>query len=267
MRALSRRVSSRLTELPRKRPAGPPAPPRTVRRPVSAPSARLPARHSVAGRTAPPAPTGSRPPVTPAQHPGQFGLVVGGLAEAAEDGGHGAHGTGPVPADVTDDGPHTVLGGQHTVLGGQHLVQIATDPGSPVGGQVDRGDGQSADPRRWCPQQRALRGLRDPARPPQLAQQSAPYVHHQTGDDRAQDGAADQTGAEGVVVGQRAGQPVGDRGGAPADGHHEGGRPREEPGRDPAGSPRREAEHADGPHMGPDSADRPREAGPILSTA
>jgi len=40
--------------MPRKRPAGPPAPPRTVRRPASAPSAQLPARHSVAG---------GRPPV------------------------------------------------------------------------------------------------------------------------------------------------------------------------------------------------------------
>ena len=34
VRALSRRVSGRLTEMPRKRPAGPSAPPRTVRRPV-----------------------------------------------------------------------------------------------------------------------------------------------------------------------------------------------------------------------------------------
>lgn len=130
----------------------------------------------------------------------------------------GTDGAETVAADVADDGPYAVLGGRH-------FVQVAADAGAPVRGEVDGGDGQTLDPWRRGPQQHALGGLGDPAGVTDLAEHAAPEVQDDPGSHGAQHGAADQARAEGVVPGERAGQPVGHRDGAPRRRHREGAQP------------------------------------------
>jgi hypothetical protein len=140
--------------------------------------------------------------------PGEFGLVVDGLAEAAEHGGDGTEGGEPVPADVAHHDPHTVLGADH-------LVQVSPDGGPAVGGELGRGDVQPVDARRQRAKEGALGGPRDLADLPELAQQPASDVQHQARADGEEDGAADDPGAEPVLLGERTGQFVRDRRRAP----------------------------------------------------
>lgn len=64
----------------------------------------------------------SQGPLQPPQYAAEFGLVVHGLTEAAEDGGDGPDGADAVSAHVAHDHPYAVLGGDD-------LVQVTADRG------------------------------------------------------------------------------------------------------------------------------------------
>ncbi|MGW6960064.1 SpoIIE family protein phosphatase [Streptomyces chartreusis] len=167
--------------------------------------------------------------------------VEDGLPEAAEDGGDRADGGDAVAADVTH---HRA----YAVLGGDDLVQVAADPGTAVRGELRRGDVQPVDARWQRPQQHALRGTGHLAHLPELTHQGPPDVQDQPGPHGEEDGAGHDPRTEAVLLGERAGQLVGDRHRAPG-----GGQPERE---HLAGHPSLEAEHADGPPIGPDKAER-----------
>lgn len=135
-------------------------------------------------------------PLQSAQDSGQVGLVVHGLAEAGENGVDGGDGSEPMATDVADDHPYAVLGGDH-------LIQIAADPGAPVGGQLDGGDGQPVDAGRRP--QHALRGAGDRAVAPHLPQQAPPDVQGQSGtesaEDRGRQSAGERPAQQRAVVG------------------------------------------------------------------
>ncbi|GAB2748601.1 hypothetical protein GCM10027072_51530 [Streptomyces bullii] len=217
-------------------------------------------------------------PVQSAQDAAEVGLVVRGLAEAAEDGCGRGESAEAVSADVAHHGPYAVLGGDD-------LVQVAADGGAPVGGELGRGDVQPVDARRQPPYQDALGGIRHPARLTQLTQQRPPDMDDDPRADRDEDGAGGDPCPQPVVLGERTDQLERHRRGPPDGGQSEGEHPAQRlplgPARGPAGGcpgvrpepprpavhPGPDADHAVGPPIGPATqTDRPRKAGPILST-
>lgn len=117
----------------------------------------------------------------PQQRP-EFVLVVRGLAKAAEDGADGAERRDPVPSYVTHD--HA-----DAVIGGDDVVQVATDAGAAVGGELSRGERETVEPGRQRAQQRGLRGVRDGPSVAQLPHQGVAHAQYQPGADGEEDGA------------------------------------------------------------------------------
>lgn len=196
--------------------------------------------------------------VQSAQHRGEFGLVVDGLAEAAEDRGSRTDGGETVAADIAHDDPYTVFRGDG-------LVQVAADGGAPVGGHLGRGHGEPVDERGQRPQHRALGGARDLAGISELPQQGTPHMDDQSGAHREEHGAAGDPRAQAVLLRERAAQLVRDRDGAP----HRGQPERQHTARLPVTSADREASgtpdtryrspqahHADGPPTRPCTRNR-----------
>ncbi len=147
----------------------------------------------------------------PAQHTAEFGLVMDGLAEAAEDRGDGTESGEAMPTDVPHDDTHTVLGGDD-------LVQVTADRGTAVRGELGGGDVQPLDARRERSQQGTLRGAGDLPDLPEFAQQGMPDVKYQPGADNEEHGTGREACLEAVLLSERTGQLVGDGHGTPRHG-------------------------------------------------
>ena len=121
--------------------------------------------------------------VQPPEDTGEFGLLVGRLAEAAEHGGDGADGGEAMAAYVPDDGADAVRGGQH-------LVQIAAERGAAAGRQGAARHLDPVQPGRQRPQHHLLCGGGHFAGPLQLADQPGAAAAEHVGE--SGDGAASQ---------------------------------------------------------------------------
>ncbi len=168
------------------------------------------------------------------EHAAEFRLVVGCLAEAAEERRDGPEGGQTVPAYVPHHHPDPVLGGDG-------LVQIAADARAPVGGELRGGDIDPVETRRQRTQDDVLRGPRDPPGEPQLPEQSAPDMEYESGADGEEHGTGDDARPEPVLLGERAAELVADRDGSPDGGQYGS----------PGGRPCLDADHASGPPYGP----------------
>lgn len=122
---------------------------------------------------------------------GEGGLAVGGSAEGAEQQGRVVDRGQAAAADVTDEEPGAVVGGPS---GG---VEVSTEVGFFLGGDVQAGDPQRAGAGGQRLQQHTLRRLGHRSHPAQLP--LTPVAHHADGD--TDTGDDDQGSDLGLEVG------------------------------------------------------------------